>query len=328
MPKSILITGGAGYIGSHVLCSLAASDENLITLDNLSTGFRQSVVYGSLIEGDLGNQTLLEAIFSQNDIEAVIHMAGSTVVPESIEQPLTYYDNNVLKTHHLVQHCLRYHVPYFIYSSSAAVYGQPKTPLVSESTPCVPINPYGRSKLMAEWIIEDACRASSMKYVNLRYFNVAGADPQGRVGQSTAQATHLIKVAVQQALNLRSHIQVYGTDYPTQDGTGVRDYIHVSDLADAHRAALDYLRQQGESVTLNCGYGHGFSVRQVLDAVARIANKSLNIVETGRRAGDPAALIADPSELNHRLDWTPKFDDLEPLITSAYHWEQKLGKIT
>ena len=320
----ILVTGGAGYIGSHVVRQLGEAGEHVIVLDNLSTGFAESVLCGELIEGNTGDSELVSRILAEHNIESVLHFAAHTIVPESVEDPLKYYGNNTCSTRSLLDCCARADVKHFIFSSTAAVYGTPEEPLASESTPTSPINPYGTSKLMTEWMLRDLSFATPLRHIALRYFNVAGSDPGGRIGQSTAKATLLIKVACEAAVGKRDKVSIFGTDYPTEDGTGIRDYIHVEDLASAHLAALDYLRQGGESQTMNCGYGHGYSVRQVLDAVQRVSGVTLNIVEEPRRAGDPPALVAAVDKIHQVLDWQPQYDELDVIVKTSLEWEKKL----
>lgn len=322
--KSILVTGGAGYIGSHTVRQLGESSENVIILDNLSTGFEASILHGTLIKGDTGDSALVNKIFEENNIDTVIHFAAHTVVPESVTNPLKYYWNNTCSTRNLLEQCEKHGVKNFIFSSTAAVYGSPESEFASEDTPTAPINPYGSSKLMTEMMLQDLSLASDLNFVALRYFNVAGCDLETRIGQSTPNATLLLKVACEAAVGKREKVFIFGTDFPTKDGTGVRDYIHVEDLADAHLRAIDYLRDGGESTTLNVGYGHGYSVREMLDAVGRIDGKPLNIIEEDRRAGDPAALIAVADAIKTKLNWVPKYDDLDVIVKTALDWEYKL----
>ncbi len=321
----ILVTGGAGYIGSHVVRQLGARGERVVVLDNLSTGFRDAVLYGEFVQGDTGDRALVGRVLEAHGIGAVMHFAAHIVVPESVADPLKYYHNNTANTRTLLEACQQAGVGHFVFSSTAAVYGIPDDPLISEDAPLAPINPYGRSKLMSEWMLRDLALASPMRHVILRYFNVAGADPEGRIGQSTPEATHLIKVACEAATGKRDSVSIFGTDWPTPDGTGVRDYIHVDDLADAHLRALDHLRGGGESLILNCGYGHGYSVREVLDAVQRVAGQALDIREAPRRAGDPPALAADSRRIRERLHWEPRYDDLDVIVRTALEWERHLA---
>ncbi|MGE0030159.1 MAG: UDP-glucose 4-epimerase GalE [Steroidobacteraceae bacterium] len=322
--STILVTGGAGYIGSHVARQLGERGEQLVTLDNLSSGFRSAVLHGEFVQGDTGDAALLRRLLAAHGIETVMHFAAHIVVPESVADPLKYYRNNTANTRTLLECCVAAGVRNFVFSSTAAVYGIPTGGVASEDTPTAPINPYGWSKLMSEQMLADVAAVNPMRYVALRYFNVAGADPGGRIGQSTPAATHLIKVACEQATGKRDRVEIYGTDYETADGTGVRDYIHVEDLAAAHLKALDYLRAGGSSTTLNCGYGEGFSVRQVLDRVAQVAGKPLRIVESPRRAGDPAQLVARADRIRERLGWQPRHQDLGGIVRSAFAWEQRL----
>ena len=323
--QSILVTGGAGYIGSHVVRQLGERGERVIVLDNLSTGQREAVLHGELVVGDTGDQALVDRVLKEHRIGAVMHFAAHIVVPESVADPLKYYLNNTANTRNLLACCQRAGVDHFIFSSTAAVYGIPEVIPVAEDAPLEPINPYGRSKLMSEWMLRDLAVAGAMAHVILRYFNVAGADPEGRIGQSTPHATHLIKVACEAATGQRDHVEIFGTDYPTADGTGVRDYIHVEDLASAHLAALDHLRRGGDSAVLNCGYGHGYSVREVLDTVQRVADRELTIVESPRRAGDPPALTADAARIRSLLGWQPRYEDLELIVRTAFAWERHLA---
>jgi UDP-glucose 4-epimerase len=321
--KGILITGGAGYIGSHTARQLGEAGERLVTLDNLSTGFRQAVLYGELVVGDTGDRALVSRILEQHQIDTVLHFAAHTVVPESVENPLKYYRNNTCNTRNLLECCAEAGVRHFVFSSTAAVYGIPESDVAYEDAPTQPINPYGTSKLMSEMMLRDLAAATDLTYVALRYFNVAGCDPQGRIGQSTPKATLLTKVACEAAVGKRDAVYIFGTDYPTPDGTGVRDYIHVEDLAHAHVKALDYLRNGGASTTLNCGYGHGYSVRELLQAVERADGKPLNVIETERRAGDPPSLIAGAERVRQVLGWSPRYDDLVKIAESSLAWERR-----
>ena len=322
--QGILVTGGAGYIGSHVVKQLGPLGERLVVIDNLSTGFEKSVLYGDLVEGDTGDMELVSRVLSDYDVDSVIHFAAHTIVPESVENPLKYYGNNTCKTRNLLECCQRAGVKHFIFSSTAAAYGIPEGSRCSEDTPTSPINPYGMSKLMSEMMLRDLSQASDLRHVILRYFNVAGSDPEGRIGQSTRNATLLIKVAAEVAVGKREKLYVFGTDYPTADGTGVRDYIHVSDLADAHIQALNYLRTGGASTMFNCGYGHGYSVREVIDAVNKVHGKPIAVEELPRRAGDPPALVAAVEKIHRTLNWTPQYDDLEFIVKTSLEWEKKL----
>ena len=325
----VLVTGGAGYIGSHAVLALKDAGWPVAVIDNLSTGFRFAVPDSvPLYEGDIEDADLLARIFSEQDTGAIMHFAGSIIVPESVENPLKYYHNNTVKSRALIDSAVTAGVPHFIFSSTAATYGMPKDSPVTENTPRVPINPYGWSKLMTEQMLSDVAAAHPLNYCALRYFNVAGADPQARSGQSTAGATHLIKVALEAATGKRDHVAVFGTDYDTPDGTGVRDYIHVSDLAAAHVLALEELvRSPNTSMTMNCGYGRGFSVLEVLDAVDRVTNMRLDRRIEGRRAGDPGSLVSDPSRIRASLPWQPQFADLDVIINHALAWERKLTQI-
>ena len=321
---SILVTGGAGYIGSHVVRQLGERGENVVVLDNLSTGFPEAVLYGELIEGDTGDMELVSRILKEHNIDTVMHFAAHTIVPESVENPLKYYRNNTANTRNLLECCQNHGIKHFVFSSTAAVYGEPEDPNITEESPTQPINPYGMSKLVSETMLRDLAFASPMTHVILRYFNVAGCDPEGRIGQSTRKATLLTKVAVECAVGKRDQVYIFGTDFNTPDGTGVRDYIHVEDLASAHIKALDYLRNGGTSITLNAGYGHGYSVREVLEMVGKVNGKPLKTIETDRRAGDPPALIAKATKIRDVLGWQPRHDNLETIVSSALNWERKL----
>ncbi len=318
----ILITGGAGYIGSHVVKALGQSGHELIIYDNLSTGHSQAVTYGKLVVGDLSDTLRLEELFKEENFEAVLHFAGSIVVPESVSNPVKYYQNNTVNSLSLITLCGKYKVHKFIFSSTAAVYGMPENGVCSEGSTLAPINPYGQSKLMTEFMLKDISNASDLRFVILRYFNVAGADVDGRIGQSFPEATHLIKVACEVATGKRKSINVFGTDYPTPDGTCIRDYIHVSDLADAHVKALEYLARGGASEILNCGYGHGQSVKEVLSRVKEITGKEISIISSERRPGDACSLTSEASRIGKVIGWKPKYDDLNIIIKSAYEWEK------
>ena len=328
-PVPVLVTGGAGYIGSHAVLALLDRGWPVAVIDNLTTGFRFAVPdQVPFYEGDIEDPALLARIFAEQGTRAVMHFAGSIVVPESVENPLKYYHNNTVKSRALIEAAVNAGVPHFIFSSTAATYGMPEVSPVNEDTPTRPINPYGWSKLMTERMLADTAAAHPLNYCALRYFNVAGADPQGRSGQSTAGATHLIKVAVEAALGKRDSVLVFGTDYATPDGTGVRDYIHVSDLAEAHVLALEALIDKPRrSLTMNCGYGRGFSVLEVLDAVDRVTNMKLERVLAPRRPGDPDSLISDPSLIKATLPWQPQHDRLDEIVTHALAWERKLAEI-
>ena len=321
--STILVTGGAGYIGSHVARQLVERGERIVVLDNLSTGFRDAVLGAPLVVGDVGDRALVERVLGENGIDTVMHFAAHTVVPESVRDPLKYYGNNTCATRSLLACCAAAGVRNFVFSSTAAVYGMPESGIADESTPTQPINPYGSSKLMSEMMLRDLCAATSMRHVILRYFNVAGCDPGGRIGQSTPNATLLIKVACEHAVGRRAQLSIFGTDYATPDGTCIRDYIHVDDLAAAHIGALTHLRDGGESLTLNCGYGHGYSVREVLDTVARVSGRALTLIEEPRRAGDPPMLIARSERLKDVLGWQPRHDDLDFIVRTALEWERR-----
>ena len=325
----VLVTGGAGYIGSHAVLALRDAGYPVAVIDNLTTGFRFAVPDGvAFYQGDIEDADLLGRIFAEQGIRAVMHFAGSIIVPESVENPLKYYHNNTAKSRALIAAAVQAGVPHFIFSSTAATYGIPEVSPVTEDSPKRPINPYGMSKLMTETMLADVAAAHPLNYCVLRYFNVAGADPQARTGQSTAGATHLIKVAVEAALGKRASVGVFGTDFATPDGTGVRDYIHVSDLAAAHVLALEALvARPSESLTMNCGYGRGFSVLDVLDAVDRVTNRKIVRDLQGRRAGDPDSLISDNSRIRATLPWVPQYADLDVIVTHALAWERKLGEI-
>ena len=322
---TVLVTGGAGYIGSHVARQLGERGEDVVTLDNLSSGSRSAVLCGELVVGDTGDADLVASLLRGRSIDTVMHFAANIVVPESVADPLKYYRNNTANTRTLLECCLETGVSRFIFSSTAAVYGLPPGGSASEDTMTAPINPYGWSKLMSERMLTDVSAASALRHVTLRYFNVAGADPAGRIGQSTPDATHLIKVACEHAVGRRDSVSIFGTDFDTPDGTGVRDYIHVEDLAAAHLRALGYLRGGGRSTTLNCGYGTGYSVREVLDAVGRIASKELTVRTGPRRPGDPPKLIAIADRIRSTLAWNPRYANLDEIVRSALDWERKLS---
>jgi UDP-glucose 4-epimerase len=323
---SILVTGGAGYIGSHTVLQLKARGEQVVVLDDLSTGFRQAVLDAPLVVGKVADRDLVMEVLRTHGVDTVLHFAAHTIVPESVSNPLKYYGNNTCSTRNLLQCCVDSGVKNFVFSSTAAVYGIPAESSAAETAPTAPINAYGTSKLMSEWMLRDVAASSPLRYVALRYFNVAGSDTQGRIGQATAKATLLIKVACEAAVGKRSHVSVYGTDFETKDGTGVRDYIHVEDLATAHLDALDYLRKGGTSQVLNVGYGRGYSVREVLKSVERVAGRSLDIREEPRRPGDPPILIARADRIRSELGWRPKLDDLDTIVKTALQWEQRLAR--
>lgn len=320
---SILVTGGAGYIGSHVALQLRARGERVVVLDDLSRGFRQAVLDTPLVVGKVGDRDTVLSVLRTHRVDTVMHFAAYTIVPESVREPLKYYGNNTCATRALIECCLEAGVGQFVFSSTAAVYGFPAEGVAAESTPTAPINPYGTSKLMSEWLLRDAAASSALRYVALRYFNVAGSDNTGRIGQATPNATLLVKVACEAAVGARPGLAIFGTDYPTPDGTGVRDYLHVDDLAGAHLDALAYLRGGGGPTTLNVGYGHGYSVRQVLAAVERAAKVKLQVREEPRRAGDPAALVARAERIRNELGWQPKFDDLDVIVRTSLEWERR-----
>jgi len=321
----ILVTGGAGYIGSHVVRQLGNAGENVIVLDNLSTGFEAAVTSGELVIGDTGDAALLDRVFDAHDIDTVMHFAAHTIVPESVSDPLKYYGNNTASSRTLLERANAHGVNHVVFSSTAAVYGIPPDGKASEGTPTRPINPYGSSKLMTEWMLRDLAFAGGPRYVSRRYFNVAGCEPTGTIGQSTPKATLLVKVACEAAVGSRPGVSVFGTDYPTPDGTGLRDYIHVEDLAAAHLDALTYLRDGGKSTTLNCGYGHGYSVREVLATVEKISGVALNISEEPRRDGDPPELVAVAKKIQSVLDWQPRYDDLDTIVRTSLEWERKIA---
>jgi len=323
--RTILVTGGAGYIGSHVVLQLAEAGERVVVLDNLSTGFADAVIDAELVVGDVGDESKVMNLLRRHRIDTVMHFAARTIVPESVSDPLRYYGNNTCATRNLLACCARAGVRHIVFSSTAAVYGVPAGGCATEDTPTMPINPYGTSKLMSEWMLRDLAAAGGPAYVALRYFNVAGSDAGGRIGQSTLNATLLTKVACEAAVGRRPHVCVFGSDYATPDGTGVRDYIHVDDLARAHVEALGYLRRGGAPVTLNCGYGHGYSVREVITAVERAHGARLRVVERPRRAGDPPVLVADASRIRRVLGWQPQCDDLDLIARTALAWEHKLA---
>ena len=317
----VLVTGGAGYIGSHVVRQLGEAGHDIVVYDNLSTGYEWAVTFGELVVGDLADVDSLDALFSKHQFEAVLHFAANIVVPESVENPLKYYRNNTRNTINLLGAIEKHQVPYMVFSSTAAVYGMPDEKVLTEDMPLAPINPYGASKMMSEQMIRDLSAATNLKHVILRYFNVAGANLEGRLGQATPEATHLIKVACECARGVRDGMMVFGTDYETRDGTCVRDYIHVEDLAKAHVMALDYMANGGNSDILNCGYGSGFTVNEVIRVVKESSSVDFSVEEVGRRAGDPDALMADNSKIKRVLGWEPDHNDLEVIVKSALNWE-------
>ncbi|HEY1836354.1 MAG: UDP-glucose 4-epimerase GalE [Rhizomicrobium sp.] len=323
---AVLVTGGAGYIGSHMTYGLLGRGEKVVVLDNLSTGVRGLVAEAAhFVQGNAGDGALVKRLIAEQGIDAIIHFAGSIVVPDSVAEPLAYYANNTVVARSLIEAAVDSGVKNFIFSSTATVYAGESADPLKETLPTGPISPYGRSKLMTEWMLEDASKAYDFRHVALRYFNVAGADAKGRTGQSSPRATHLIKRACQVALGRVDHLDIFGTDYPTHDGTGVRDYIHISDLVAAHLLALDYLRKGGEATAMNAGYGHGSSVREVIASVERVVGHKLAVHEQPRRAGDPAWLVADASKLRALLGWQPEHDNLDEIVRTAYAWESRLN---
>ncbi|OKO75273.1 UDP-glucose 4-epimerase GalE [Bradyrhizobium sp. AS23.2] len=322
---TVLVTGGAGYIGSHTVLALAEAGEDVVVIDDLSTGFSAYLPEGvPLFIGDAGDENLVEGVIAQHNIESIIHFAGSVVVPDSMRDPLGYYRNNFMTARNLLNVAVKRGINRFIFSSTAAVYGNPDQVPVPEHAPTRPLSPYGSSKLMTEIMLHDVASAYGMRYVTLRYFNVAGADPQARIGLATVGATHLLKIAVEAATGQRAKIDVFGTDYPTQDGSCIRDFIHVTDLSQAHRSALAYLRNGGASTTLNCGYGRGYSVLETIDAVRRVSGRSFAVQYAPRRAGDIMTMVADTGRIRGLLDWKPQYDDLETIAAHALAWEDKL----
>ena len=322
---AVLVTGGAGYIGSHMVLALLDAGEEVVVVDNLSTGFDWALPpEARLYVGDMGDEDLVGRVLREHRVDAIAHFAAKIVVPDSVADPLGYYLNNTVKSRALIEAAVRGGVERFIFSSTAAVYGDVDTKPVGEDRAPGPVSPYGRSKLMTEWMLADAGRAHGLRHVILRYFNVAGADPGGRSGQSSANATHLIKVAAQTALGKRSHLDIFGTDYPTPDGSCVRDYIQVTDLATAHMDALGHLRGGGESLTLNCGYGRGYSVLEVVDVVRRVSGVNFEVRLSPRRPGDPAAIVAKADRIRDKLRWTPRHDDLAAIVDQALRWEKAL----
>lgn len=326
MSEKILVVGGCGYIGSHVVRQLSEAGRSVVVYDNLSTGFRDALINGeTLVEGDLADREKLDELFSKYGFTTVLHFAAAIVAPESVTKPLKYYGNNTRNTLGLLETCVKHGVKRFIFSSTAAVYGLPEGGVASEETLQAPINPYGTSKLMSEWMLRDVSAAHGMQYVALRYFNVAGADPQARMGQRTPEATHLIKVACQAALGMRDNVSVYGTDYPTPDGTGIRDYIHIEDLASAHLYALEYLEKGGQPTAMNVGYGRGSSVREVLAIVKELSGVDFCVLEAERRPGDPASLVAKADRIRELTGWQPRYADLRTIVGDAWRWESKLA---
>jgi UDP-glucose 4-epimerase len=326
MPEKILVTGGCGYIGSHVTRQLSESGRTVVVYDNLSTGFRDALTHGEqLIVGELSDRDALDAAFQQHKFTTVLHFAAAIVAPESVSLPLKYYGNNTRNTLGLLEACVKHNVRRFIFSSTAAVYGFPEGGVASEESTTAPINPYGTSKLMSEWMLRDVSTAHGLQYVALRYFNVAGADPQARMGQRTPEATHLLKVACQTALGQRENVCIYGTDYPTPDGTGIRDYIHIEDLASAHLSALNYLENGGSPTIMNVGYGRGSSVREMLKVVKEVSGVDFKTVEAERRPGDPASLIAQADKIGRLTGWQPRYADLRTIVADAWRWESKLA---
>lgn len=321
-----MVTGGAGYIGSHVVRQLGETGEQVVVIDNLCKGFRQAVTAGDLIVGDVGDFDLVSRLLSEHQVDTVMHFAAHISVAESMALPLKYYGNNTCSTRSLLQACIENQVKNFVFSSSAAVYGVPQDGYASEESPTIPINAYGASKLVSEWMLRDVAAVNPIRYVSLRYFNVAGAHPGGQIGHSTLGSHLLTKVACEAMVGKRPHVSVFGSDYPTPDGTGVRDYLHIEDLAAAHLDALTYLRAGGKSTILNVGYGHGYSVREVLRMVESVAGKPLNIREEARRTGDPPYLVARAERIRSELGWRPRYDDLKMIVSSSLAWEEKLLK--
>ena len=324
--RKVLVTGGCGYIGSHVVRQLSEAGYEAVVYDNLSTGFANALIHGEkLVEGDLADTEKLDSLFREHNFKTVLHFAAAIIAPESVFMPLKYYSNNTRNTLNLLQACVKHRVEKFVFSSTAAVYGVPEGGHASEESPTLPINPYGTSKLMSEWMLRDTAAAHPLKYVALRYFNVAGADPLARMGQRTPEATHLIKVSCQAALGMRDSVSIYGTDYETSDGTGIRDYIHIEDLASAHLSALSYLEGGGDSTVVNVGYGSGSSVRKVIDVVKRVSGVDFPVIEAARRAGDPSMLVAVAERAQSLLGCRYRFNDLETIVRDAWQWEKKLA---
>lgn len=324
---TVLVTGGCGYIGSHVVRQLSEQGFRCVVLDDLSSGFADALLHGeTLYNANFGDEATLDLIFSHHKISAILHFAAFISVPESVSQPLRYYANNTVNTVTLLRAAVRHKIPHFVFSSTAAAYGNPENIPVTEDAPIHPESPYGYSKVMSEQILRDTAKAAGMSYVILRYFNVAGADPEARIGQRTPEATHLIKVACQTATGKRPSMAIYGEDYPTRDGTCIRDYIHVEDLADAHLKALAYLKKGGESTTLNCGYGRGFTVKEVIAAVREVAGHDFTVNKAPRRPGDVVQVVAASDKIRHILGWEPRYDDLKTIVRHAWNWEKKLAK--
>ncbi|MBM4141488.1 MAG: UDP-glucose 4-epimerase GalE [Nitrospira sp.] len=320
----ILVTGGAGYIGSHVVKALSEKRHSIVVYDNLSYGYEWAVLNGRLVKGDLADKRLLNTIFEAEDFEAVIHLAAFVVVEESVREPIKYYRNNFVNTLKLMEACITHNVSKFIFSSSAAVYGIPEKVPVTEDAPLQPISPYGSSKVMVEHVLDDVSRTNNLRYASLRYFNVAGADPLSRIGQARKDAPHLITASLRTALGIKDHLDIFGTDYPTPDGTCIRDYIHVDDLADVHVLALGYLESGGDSRIYNCGYEHGYSVKEVVEKAKNVTGVDFPVRPVGRRPGDSPVLVADASRIKRELDWKPKYDDLGYIIKTAWEWEKKM----
>jgi UDP-glucose 4-epimerase len=323
----ILVTGGAGYIGSHMVRTLGEKGHEIIIYDNLSTGHRDSVLSGRLVVADLADTDSLNALFKDEKFDAVVHFAAHIVVEESVKNPVKYYRNNFSNALNLIESCVKHNVDKFIFSSTAAVYGIPDRVPASEGMPLLPINPYGASKMMVEQALKDISIAHDLKYVALRYFNVAGSDPLSRIGQKYQNPTHLITLALKTALGQREHLNIFGTDYDTPDGTCIRDYIHVDDLINAHMLALDYLLSDRKSNVFNCGYGHGYSVKEVIEKIKKVTGIDFQVRETARREGDPPVLTADSSKIKKELGWQPLYDDLEYIIKTAWEWEKKINRV-
>lgn len=322
----VMVTGGAGYIGSHVVKLLGEMEHEILVYDNLENGNEWAVLYGKLVKGNIGDEKLLDDIFQEFKPDIVMHFAAYIQVNESVKNPLKYYSNNTANTLKLINSMVKNNITNFIFSSTAAVYGIPTKIPVTEDHPMIPINPYGQSKAFVEQILKDCANATDLKYISLRYFNVAGADPDGKIGQAYRESTHLITRALKTANGEYEKLQIYGTDYPTKDGTCIRDYIYVMDLAYAHVLAMDYLLQQKKCDVFNCGYGHGYSVREVIDVAKKVTNIDFPVEETKRREGDPPELVADSSKIKRKLNWRPKYDDLYFIIKTAWEWEKKYSQ--